>query len=72
MTPAAQADHPFLNDPRDRPLLVLIVVASLAILPFAALLYVPGMFTWWLGLLYLTMICTTPATAPCSRTATAG
>ncbi len=56
MTSAAQADHPLLNDPRDVPLLVLIVLASIAILPFAALLYVPGMFTWWLGLLYLTMI----------------
>ena len=51
-----QADHPLLNDPRDRPLLVLIIVASVAILPFAAVLYTPGMFTWPLGLLYLTMI----------------
>ncbi len=32
------------------------MLASIGILPFAALLYVPGMFSWWLGLLYLTMI----------------
>jgi hypothetical protein len=43
----------FINDPRDTPFLVLSLAATLVILPFAALLYVPGVFSWWLGLVYL-------------------
>jgi fatty acid desaturase len=43
----------FVNDPRDIPFVRLSIVATLVIPPFAALLYVPGVFRWWLALLYL-------------------
>ena len=43
----------FVNDPRDVPFVVLMVTASLVVLPFAAALFVPGVFRWWLGALYL-------------------
>ncbi len=42
-----------LNDPRDAPFLGLMVSATLVVIPLAALLYVPGVFRWWLGVAYL-------------------
>jgi fatty acid desaturase len=43
----------FINDPRDEPFLKLMTQASLVIIPFAILLFVPGVFRWWLGAIYL-------------------
>jgi sterol desaturase/sphingolipid hydroxylase (fatty acid hydroxylase superfamily) len=40
-----------LNDPRDRPLVRVIVSASV-ILPAAVYLYLPGQFRWWLAIPY--------------------
>jgi fatty acid desaturase len=42
----------FVNDERDVPFVVLSLSATLVVLPFAALLYVPGVFRWWLAGLY--------------------
>ena len=42
-----------LNDPRDLPFARLIAAASLVMIPFAGLLYVPGIPVWWLAPLYL-------------------
>jgi hypothetical protein len=42
-----------INDPRDLPFVWLSVWATLIVIPFAVALYVPGVFTWWLGLIYL-------------------
>ena len=42
-----------LNDPRDAPFLWIGVGATFVVLPFAAALYVPGVFRWWLGAAYL-------------------
>ncbi len=46
----------FINDPRDRPFLVLMAIISLTIPPFGIAFYIPGVFRWWLGLVYLTLI----------------
>jgi fatty acid desaturase len=51
--PLDRAFGGFLNDPRDAPFVRLMASATLVVLPFAALLYVPGVFRWWLGLIYL-------------------
>jgi hypothetical protein len=42
----------FVNDPRDVPFVRLSLVATCVTIPFAALLFVPGMFSWWLAALY--------------------
>ena len=42
-----------LNDPRDLPFVHLCLQITCLILPFAVLLFVPGVFRWWLGGLYL-------------------
>ena len=42
-----------INDPRDKPFVVLSLMATLIVLPFAAALFVPGVFRWWLALVYL-------------------
>jgi hypothetical protein len=46
----------FINDPRDRPFLVLMAAISVTVPPFGMAFYVPGVFRWWLGLVYLTFI----------------
>ncbi|MHB8420957.1 MAG: fatty acid desaturase family protein [Myxococcales bacterium] len=46
-----------LNDPRDRPFLMLIAASSAVVLPFAGALYVPGIFRWWLAVVYLAILC---------------
>ncbi len=43
----------FLNDPRDVPFVLLSLSATAVVLPFAAALYVPGVFRWWLAVVYL-------------------
>jgi fatty acid desaturase len=40
-------------DPRDRPFIALSLQASIVIVPFAAFLFWPGAFNWWLGGVYL-------------------
>jgi fatty acid desaturase len=45
-----------INDPRDRPFLVLMALISLTVLPFGLAFYIPGVFSWWLGLAYLSFI----------------
>ena len=40
-------------DERDLPFLSLIAAASMVMIPFAAILFVPGLFHWWLALIYL-------------------
>jgi hypothetical protein len=42
-----------INDPRDLPFVRLSLAASLVMIPFAAILYVPGVFRWWLAAAYL-------------------
>lgn len=42
-----------VNDRRDIPFVKLSLLATVVVLPFAALLYVPGVFRWWLALAYL-------------------
>ena len=52
----ADRPHPFaklINDPRDVPFVVLSLAASAIVLPFAAALYIPGVFRWWLAGAYL-------------------
>jgi hypothetical protein len=46
----------FINDPRDRPFLALMAAISVTVPPFGMAFYVPGVFRWWLGLVYLTFI----------------
>ena len=43
----------FINDPRDAPFVLLSAAATLIVIPFAAVLYVPGVFRWWLAVAYL-------------------
>ena len=43
----------FINDPRDVPFVVLSLAASVIVLPFAAYLFMPGRFRWWLAVAYL-------------------
>jgi fatty acid desaturase len=43
----------FVNDPRDVPFVRLSITATLMVIPFAALLFVPGVFRWWLAVAYL-------------------
>lgn len=43
----------FINDPRDAPFVLLSLAATFVILPFAAALFVPGVFSWWLAAVYL-------------------
>jgi len=45
-----------LNDPRDRPLLAVITGMSAVLLPFAVVLYVPGLFSLPLAGLYLALV----------------
>ena len=42
----------FINDPRDTPFVKLSVMATLIVVPFAAILFVPGVFRWWLVAIY--------------------
>jgi hypothetical protein len=42
-----------VNDPRDVPFVVLSLAATFVVIPFAAALYVPGVFRWWLAVAYL-------------------
>src|SRR5690606_25429927 len=46
----------YINDERDLPFIYLTTIASVCILPFAVALFVPGVLTWWLAVLYLGMI----------------
>jgi len=46
----------FINDARDRPFLILMAAISLTVPPFGIAFYIPGVFRWWLGLVYLTFI----------------
>jgi fatty acid desaturase len=45
-----------LNDPRDRPFVILSIWATVVVLPCAATFYVPGLFHWWLSPVYLVML----------------
>jgi Fatty acid desaturase len=45
-----------LNDPRNRPFLVLMAASSAVMFPFAVALFVPGLFRWWLGAIYLAIV----------------
>jgi hypothetical protein len=45
-----------LVDPRDLVFWKLTVQASAVLIPFAVALYVPGVFTWWLGVLYVAVL----------------
>ena len=45
-----------VNDPRDRPFLILSLWATIVVLPCAAALYVPGVFRWWLGAAYIGLV----------------
>jgi fatty acid desaturase len=45
-----------LNDPRDRPFVMLSIWATVVVLPCAAAFYVPGVFRWWLGPAYIAML----------------
>lgn len=42
-----------IKDPRDLPFAQFCLQATVLILPFAAILYIPGVFRWWLGAAYL-------------------
>lgn len=42
----------WINDPRDLPFIRLTMSASLIVIPFAALLFIPGVFSWWLAAIY--------------------
>jgi fatty acid desaturase len=45
-----------INDRRDRPFLVLMVLISLTVVPWGVAFYIPGVFSWLLGLAYLSFI----------------
>ncbi len=45
-----------IKDERDLPFVRLIGSMVLVLIPFAALLYVPGVFSWWLGVIYLAVM----------------
>jgi hypothetical protein len=45
-----------INDERDLPFLGLMLSFSLVVLPFAAYLFMPGRFRWWLGVIYVAML----------------
>lgn len=45
----------FINDERDLPFIHLSLAITLVLLPFAVLLFVPGVFRWWLGVAYLAL-----------------
>jgi fatty acid desaturase len=47
---------PYLNDERDLPFARLIGTIAVVLPPFAAYLYLPGRFNWWLGGLYLAVL----------------
>lgn len=42
-----------IKDPRDLPFMYLCLQITLIIIPFAIALFVPGVFRWWLALIYL-------------------
>jgi len=48
--------QPWVLDRRDLPFITLMVTASGVLMPFAALLFWPGQFRWWLGLVYLLVL----------------
>ena len=50
--PLASLFLPYLNDPRDLPFVRLSLVTAAVLIPFAAYLYWPGKFRWWLGAIY--------------------
>lgn len=43
----------FINDKRDLPFVYFILQANVVVIPFAAYLFVPGAFRWWLAVAYL-------------------
>ncbi|AKU97760.1 hypothetical protein AKJ09_04424 [Labilithrix luteola] len=44
---------PLINDKRDVPFVKLALAMTLMVIPFAAYLFIPGHFRWWLGVAYL-------------------
>lgn len=44
-----------IQDPRDLPFLYLCLRITFLIIPFAVLLYIPGLFRWWLAPIYWTI-----------------
>lgn len=47
----------YILDPRDLPFLSLMAKIALTIPPFALALFVPGVFRWWLGAIYVVYVC---------------
>lgn len=46
----------YLRDPRDLPFIYTSIKLSAVVFPFAVLLFWPGMFRWWLALIYLVYV----------------
>lgn len=46
----------YIRDPRDLPFIYLSLKQSAVVFPFAVLLFWPGMFRWWLALIYLVYV----------------
>ena len=44
-----------IKDPRDLPFAYFCLQATVLLIPFAILLFVPGVFRWWLGAIYLVL-----------------
>jgi hypothetical protein len=53
--PIARCFLALLNDPRDLPFLRLMALQSAVMIPLAALLFVPGVFRWWMAVPYLAL-----------------
>jgi fatty acid desaturase len=45
-----------INDPRDRPFVILMAIIGAMVPPFGIALFVPSVFRWWLALIYLNMV----------------
>jgi fatty acid desaturase len=45
-----------INDPRDVPFVALTLWISLTVLPAAVVLFIPGVFRWWLAVLYYALV----------------
>ncbi len=46
----------FINDPRDTPFLGLIALLLATVVASGVLLYVPGVFRWWLGIAHVALV----------------
>jgi fatty acid desaturase len=55
-TPRKDAIDALINDPRDRPFVILMTIIGVMVPPFGIAFFVPGVFRWWLAFVYLNMV----------------